>query len=84
MMEAPKRIWANTLSGQWTHERDDGIWNAVQTQYIRSDLVDKLIEKVVHPAGCGAWKPLPDGERALFVEGDCICGLSDLIKEIRG
>lgn len=44
--------------------------------YTRSDLVDKLIGYAVHDDDCNLNKA--------FSTKSCTCGLSDLIKEVRG
>lgn len=50
-------------------------------QYIRADLVDKLIDRIQHDENCA----LRDWTEYLFFNRpDCTCGLFDLIKEVRG
>ncbi len=78
-MEAPKRILV-----------EDGI---VLTQYsarskpepyVHMDLVDRLIGYAVHDdEGCAISKPLPVIDHVVQPVF-CTCGLSDLIREVRG
>ena len=64
MSEAP----ISTVSNG--RDENDEEWGP--TEYIRADLVDKLIGYAVHKYDCH-WN----------MGHDCTCGLSDLIRELR-
>lgn len=76
-VEAPNRIWAGGDGGCfWSKEK---LMTYKQHEYIRADLVDKLIGYVVHDDDC----KYNDCEPAMWKDEYCTCGLSDVIKEIR-
>ena len=86
-MEAANRIWAyedRDGFGRFTVERDlenvDGRYRDSVIPYIRSDLVEKLIERVEHGSQCEYWDFDPRTWRSEY----CTCGLDDLIREVRG
>ena len=64
----------------WTSEKRD----AADVEYIRSDLVDKLIEQIEHNESCASLKSYYVASIDDTIYPDCTCGLDDLIREMRG
>ena len=75
MSEAP----ISTVSNG--RDENDEEWGP--TEYIRSDLVDKLIGYAVHDGDCDAILSNGYNKDGSLKYGPCTCGLSDLIKELR-
>ena len=75
-MEAPKRIFANK-SYNWFLDTGSLRRKLGRVQYIRADLVEKLIGYARHDPMCNSV-----GKWAGSGIPPCTCGLTDLIREV--